>query len=186
MMLIPGLTAVWAEATERCGCTPHGYVDDLTPTAEGPEAGDRLLACAERTTDWLRVTKQELAPNKTWSFATRPELRTFLRRRLRAVWEAAWRSTRAVGTARSSPSLRSNRLLSAAGSKGLPLAGPAAADAHAFDARDRGLPEEEARTRGDRDRSVREEEAPLFPGQDRALCDSLRATAGGGSSHAFK
>ena len=24
MMLILGLTAVWAEAAERCGCTPHG------------------------------------------------------------------------------------------------------------------------------------------------------------------
>ena len=46
MLLILGLTAVWAEAAHRCGCVPHGYVDDLTPTAAGEEAGERLLAAA--------------------------------------------------------------------------------------------------------------------------------------------
>ena len=50
--------------------------------AEGPSAGERLIACAARTDDWLRVTKQRLAPSKTWSFATRPSLRKFLTQRL--------------------------------------------------------------------------------------------------------
>ena len=70
MLLILGLTAVWAEAAHRCGCVPHGYVDDLTPTAEGPTAGERLIACAARTDDWLRVPKQRPAPSTTWSGAS--------------------------------------------------------------------------------------------------------------------
>ena len=83
MLLILGLTAVLALAILRCGCTPHGYVDDLTPTAQGPEAGTRLLPAASRTDAWLRLTKQRLAPSKTWSFATHPRLRAFLKERLR-------------------------------------------------------------------------------------------------------
>ena len=36
------------------------------------------LAAAERIDTWLRITKQKLAPKKTWSFATQPWLKQLL------------------------------------------------------------------------------------------------------------